>query len=45
MTDMMLLMVALVAFAVLVVGWMILPDAGTRETATTTAPQGMPEAA
>jgi hypothetical protein len=45
MTDMMMLLVALVAFAVLVVGWMVLPDAGAYEAASTTAPQRMPEAA
>ena len=45
MTDMLMLLIALVSFAVLVVGWMVLPDAGTHETASTTAPQRIPEAA
>jgi hypothetical protein len=45
MTDMVMLLVALVSFAVLVTGWMILPDSGAHETAPASAPQRVPEAA
>jgi hypothetical protein len=45
MTDMLMLVVALASFAVLVAGWMILPDAGTVEPTTVSAPQAAAEAA
>lgn len=46
MTDIVMLLVALMAFVGLIAGWMILPDAPAAEKATSVStPQAMPEAA
>ncbi|HLH24649.1 MAG TPA: hypothetical protein VK066_19180 [Chloroflexota bacterium] len=45
MADVMMLLVALVAFAALVIGWMVLPDASQAESAPVAATTRMAEAA
>ncbi len=45
MTDMVMLLVALVAFAGLIAGWMALPDASAAKTTDVSAPQRVAEAA
>ncbi len=42
MIDMVMLLVALVSFAVLVVGWMVLPDASAVESMPVNAPVSAP---
>jgi hypothetical protein len=45
MTDVMMLLLSLVGFAALVIGWMVLPDAPHAESATVSTTARVAEAA